>query len=184
MRFVFEHPWPVSIAILIVAVFLGWTALQEGFRGRLIISLAMVVAAAAALAAGILVDTPREHARAVTRGFIAAVVRGDVDAAAALLSPHAVIIDDWEGIPANDKAAMVMRLRSLHRQYDLVANTTLRLEVAERDMDAVVEVSLLTRIGSIGSVPSRWRLTLAPEDDGQWRIRTLDAIMVAGRPYQ
>ncbi|MDP6601598.1 MAG: hypothetical protein QGH76_04810 [Phycisphaerales bacterium] len=184
MRFIFEHPWPVAVALAAAAIILGWSGLREGLSRRLYAGGIAAALAAAALALGLAIDTPSEHARRVTSRFIASAVAGDIPSATRELAPSAVILDDWEGRSSTDRDEIQSRLQHLHRQYEIGANTVMRLEPMERPQDVLVELSLLTRVGGIGTVPSRWRLTIAEDAGGEWKIFIIDAIEVAGRSFR
>ena len=55
----------------------------------------------------------------------------------------------------------------------------------ERGAEGVlIEVSLLSRVAVIGTVPSTWRLIVSPLDDGVWKITSIDTVEIMARLYR
>ena len=184
MRFVLEHPWASGFILGSVSYVLVWTGLREGKSLRCKTGLVVFVFAIAAVAIGTFIDTPREHARRVVLGFVEAVKQNDTRSIRQYVFPSVVFVDDFKGECKGTVAGVIQSVQKLHEDYPPTSNTILRFEVLERETDAMVELSMLTRVTHIGSVPNRWRLFVAPNDQGEWQISTIDAVEIAFRSYR
>ncbi|MDP6542281.1 MAG: hypothetical protein QF444_00680 [Phycisphaerales bacterium] len=184
MRFILEHPWASGCILGSISIALVWTGLRDGKATRIKIGIAMVAFAVAAVFTGTLIDTPREHAHRVVYGFIKAVKQNDARSVRQFVSPSVEFVDDFKGKIKGGAKGVVLGVKNLHEEYPPTSNTILRFEVIERVQDVIVELSMMTRVTHIGSVPNRWRLFISEDEHGLWRITTIDAIEIAFRSYR
>lgn len=181
MRLIFEHPLPVSLAIAAIGIVCLWRGLREGLFRSVIIGSFFILVAIIAYILGVLTVTPTEHAKTVIYGFIDAVVQGDITSSMSFLADDVILVDTWNGKLSSGSVAVGENILELHRRHTLRFNTVLRFVPIERDYDVLVELSLITRISGIGTVPSRWRLVVSPSTENEWSIQSIDAIEIAGR---
>ena len=184
MRFVIEHPWASGCILGSISFALIWTGLREGKLRRIKFGLVTVVLAFAAMIIGNLFSTPRENATRVVRSFIYAVIQNSISEVSNLVSPDVIVVDNLRGKLDGTRAGVVKGVQYLHKEFPPTSNTIMRIEVFEREHDALVEVSMMTRITGVGSVPHRWRLIVTPDSQEVWRITTIDVVEVAFRSYR
>jgi len=184
VRFVIEHPWASGCILSSISIALIWTGLRDGKLNRIKYGFVVVIFAIAAMIIGNIFSTPRENATRVTNKFIEAVLDNNISSVRQLVSPTVVVVDDLGGKLQDKISGVVEGVTYLHKQFPPTSNTILRLEVFEREHDALVEVSMMTRITGIGSVPHRWRLIVRPNAEEVWQITTIDVVEVAFRSYR
>jgi len=184
MRLIFEHPWSVSLSIAIIGSGLLWVGFREGVNRRIAIGFVLWIVACIVCVLGLLIDTPTEHAKNIVYEFVRDVEVGDIARLLHVLTEDVTLIDNWSGKPVYGSLAAGEQIAKLHNRYTLTFNSILRSDVFERESDVLVELSLLSRIAEIGTIPSRWRLLLKGSDNGLWRIYSIDAIEIAGRSFR
>ena len=184
MRFVLEHPWATGCILGSVSYALIWNGLRDDRTTRVKIGLVLAAITVAAVMIGTILDTPREHASRIVRGFIEAVKENDIASVRQYVTPSVVFVDDFKGKVNGGVAGVIQGVTYLHEEYPPTSNTILRFEVIERVHDVLVEVSMMTRVTHIGSVPNRWRLFVSQNEQGTWQISTIDAIEIAFRSYR
>jgi ketosteroid isomerase-like protein len=184
MRFIFEHPWISSLSIGVVAVGLMWVGLRDGkklfFRsGTLLFCLAVL-----AWLVGSAIETPTEHAKRLIDSLVQAVEQKDLPAIAPILSKDVILVDTWKDFTNQGIQTVQNSVEELHSRHSFSFNTMLRFQPVERPDDVLVEVSFLSRVSGIGTVPSRWRILVKPNASGVWKIYSIDAIEIMGRSYR
>ena len=184
MRFVIEHPWASGCILGSISIALIWTGLRDGKLRRVKFGLVTIVLAIGAMIIGNLFSTPRENASRVVRTFIHAVIQNNISEVSTLVSPDVIVVDNLHGKLDGSQSGVVKGVQYLHKEFPPTSNTILRFEVFEREYDALVEVSMLTRISGLGSTPNRWRLIVTPNEEEVWRITTIDVVEVAFRSYR
>src|SRR5678815_193441 len=88
-RYVLENPWPLGLGLLLIAAWLAWSGFREGLKSRQQYAAIAGVFGIAVLVIGHFVVTSGEHAKALTRSLVEAVVRNDSVAALAMFSNDA-----------------------------------------------------------------------------------------------
>ncbi|MBC8202444.1 MAG: hypothetical protein H8E91_01295 [Planctomycetes bacterium] len=184
MRFVIEHPWASGCILSSISFALIWTGLRDGKSMRVKFGLATITLAIAAMIIGNIYSTPREHASRVVHGFIDAVMENNISGVRNLVAPNVIVVDDLGGKLQGKIAGVLEGVRYLHDQFPPTSNTILRFEVFEREHDVIVEISMMTRISHIGSIPNRWHLIVTPTVEDVWQITTIDVVEVAFRSYR
>src|SRR4051812_34787296 len=91
-RYLFENPWPIAIALVLVGLIAGWTGMRDGIINRMRLAAAMIGLALLAIFAGYMVTTPGEHGRIVTESLVKAFVVGDVVSVDSLLAKEATLV--------------------------------------------------------------------------------------------
>lgn len=182
VRHVLEQPWPLALLLLVAGAVIGWTALRDGRLARLRVAGPVVASGAAVLLAGLLVTTPGEHARAVTRAFVDAVVQEDIVAAGAMLTEDAKLHVGAPTNPGFDADAIVAGLVRLVDRFTIEDNRIAHLDAFTESPDAgVVHMACFTDVGS-GFGRTRWHLRVRRDAaDGSWRICNLTWISLNDR---
>lgn len=184
MRFILEHPWLASTVVVAVAFALLWTGARDGKQLRCKVGLIVFVFAIAVFVTGTLVVTPTEHAKRVIEALVTAVEDEDIPAAIQVLSQQVVLVDTWNDIDDSGIERVKASIARLHNRHSLSYNTIMRFQPVEREHDVIVELSLLSRVSGIGTVPSRWRILVMPDEQGVWKIYSIDAIEIMGRSFR
>lgn len=184
MRFIVEHPWASGCILGSISFVFIWTGIRDGKTLRIQIGFVVVLLAISAMIIGDIFSTPREHATRVVQSFIKAVMQQNIQDVRNLVSPNVIVVDDLGGRLQGTAHGVVQAVNYLHDKYPPIRNTILRFEVFERQKDAIVEISMISRITSIGSVPHQWRLIVTPNDHDTWLITTIDVVEVAFRSYR
>ena len=184
MRFILEHPWISSLSIMVFAVGLLWSGLQGGQQWRIKVGLFIGFLSLLACTLGLVFDTPTEHAKRLVDALVRAVEHNDPIGARLLVSDDVLMVDSWKGMPNKGVESVEASIQLLHEKHELQFNTILRFQPIERLDDVLVELSLLSRVSGIGTVPSRWRILVTPTEDGIWKIYSIDAIEIMGRSYR
>jgi hypothetical protein len=184
MRFILEHPWLSSFMITAISFALVWTGLRDGKLLRSKVGGVVFLVAVGACVLGLVVDTPTEHAKRVVYSFVKAVEEGNTTSVPSMLHRDVILVDQWKGISETGIEGVIASVHKLHQKHTLSYNTILRFQPVERTNDVLVELSLLSRVSGIGTVPSRWRLLIMPNDLGDWTIYSIDAIEIMGRSYR
>lgn len=181
-RYVLENPYPLVIALALIAAVLVWIGLRDGRTKLLKVAAAIGVAAAAVLFTGLSVTTSGEHGERVTRKFVAAVVENDLQSAMGLLSPDASLAISSPQNPGRNIDFIRDRFIDLGRRYPIESNRITSLRgYSERPDRAVVHLACRTAAGGFGPTPSRWILHVQRDDDGQWHIRQITAISIGAQ---
>ncbi len=184
MRFVLEHPWLASISISAIAFALVWTGLRDGVPTRTKIGIGVFCIAVVACLLGIFITTPTEHAKRVVFTFVEGVEENDVPKALSVLHHKVRLVDWWDEISNKGIQGIRESINKLHTERPLSFNVVLKLHPVEREDDVLVDLSLLSRVARIGTVPSRWKLLLMPDEQGIWKIYSIDAIEIMGKSYR
>ena len=175
MRFVIEHPLASACILSSISFALIWTGLRDEKLIRIKFGVVIFILAISAM---------RENASNVVHAFIDAVVDNNIFKIRKLVSPNVIVVDDLEGKLQGNISGVINGVAYLHEQFPPTSNTILRFEVFEREHDAIVEVSMMSRITRIGSVPHRWHFIVTPNADETWQITTIDVVEVAFRSYR
>ena len=184
MRFVIEHPLASGCILSSISFALIWTGLRDEKLIRIKFGVVIFILAISAMVIGIVFSTTRENASNVVHDFIDAVVDNNISKIRKLVSPNVIVVDDLEGRLEGNISGVINGVAYLHKQFPPTSNTILRFEVFEREHDAIVEVSMMSRITRIGSVPHRWHFIVTPNADETWQITTIDVVEVAFRSYR
>ncbi|MDP7005976.1 MAG: hypothetical protein QF718_07190 [Phycisphaerales bacterium] len=183
MRLIFEHPWISSFLVLSIGFGFFWAGLRDGLVRHVKIGVFVMCVSGVILITGILVVTPTEHAQTAISGFVEAVADGNESSALTYLTDDVIIVDDWKQVNASGRAAVKESIKELHRRHSITYNSIIRFQPIERDVDVLVELTILSRVSGIGTVPSRWRI-LVKDDGPTWRIYSIDAIEIMGRSFR
>lgn len=182
IRYVLENPYPLTIALALIALALGWLGLTDNRRPLIAIAVICALVAAGVLITGMTVTTSGEHARRITRQFVNAVVANDLNTAMALMTPDASLAVGSPQNPGRDRQFIHGRLADLSQRYPIQSNTITTLRSYSQPNDAaIVHLACRTSAGGYGPTPSQWVLHIHRDADGQWRIRRLTAISIALR---
>ncbi len=184
MRFILEHPWLAFIMLASISFALSWTGLRDGKTLRVKVGGVVFLVAIVVCVSGLAIDTPTEHAKRVVYAFVKAVEEEDIPSALKEVHSEVVLVENWKGISDTGVEGVKASITKLHSKYPIKFNTILRFQPVERSDDVLVELSLLSRVSGIGTVPSRWRLLVMPDDQGVWKIYSIDAVEIMGRSYR
>ncbi|MFZ9879999.1 MAG: hypothetical protein ACO3QC_01170 [Phycisphaerales bacterium] len=189
-EWIFENPWPLALSLGAAAAVLGWLwisgAIPSSASRRRVSAAAvgLLGLAGAAIAAGSLVITPGEHARAIAERLVGHAERAETDAAVALFTPKAVLNYGIREAPGSRIEDIRSALESLERVNAIESNPITRLRF--RTLDATtgeVELSCSTVVarGFGGAVPTDWILRVR-DVDGRWLIDRITFENLFGRP--
>ncbi len=184
MRFFFEHPWLSSLPVAAAAIALLWTGLREGKTFRSKVGVLLFCVAIVTCIVGLTIDTPTEHAKRIISSFVKAVEKEDIPRASMFLTQDVLMVDTWKDIPNQGIESVQESIAEFYARHSFSFNTVLRFQPVERKEDVLVEISLLSRISGIGTVPSRWRILVKPNEIGVWKIYSIDAVEIMGRSYR
>ncbi len=184
MRFILEHPWLASISIAAIAFALTWTGLRDGLGTRVKIGLVVFGVSICSLIVGLLIDTPTEHAKGAVYTFVQGVEDENISAVFSVVHQDVILVDHWDAISSNGIQGVQESIKQLHEKHPLSFNTILRFQAVEREEDVLVELSMLSRVSRIGTVPSVWRILVMPNEQGTWKIYSIDAIEIMGKSYR
>jgi hypothetical protein len=184
VRFIIEHPWASGCILSSISFALIWTGLRDGKLIRVKFGLVAIIFAIAVMIIGNIYATPRENASKVVHALIEAVMNNDIPEVQKLVARDVIVVDDLGGKLKGKISGVVQGITYLHEQFPPTSNTMLRFEVFEREQDVIVEISMMSRISRIGSVPHRWHLIVAPNAQEVWQITTIDVVEVAFRSYR
>ena len=179
---ILDNPWPLAIMMLLAAIGLFLLAVQRDDRRLLKVALSGGAAGLLVLAIGLMVETAGESARLETRRFVQAAVDGRVDDMLDTLDEEAtlhVARVENPGFPRSNLENALDGLRSRHR---IEENSITVLDSAESPDGTVwIDLACMTQTNSTMSwVPSRWILEWQRSDAGDWRIRSITAMKIAG----
>lgn|GEM_PF-3429506 len=184
MRLILEHHWITASVVGSIGFAFVWVGLRESLVTRFKIGVATLVLAILLFLIGLFVVTPTEHAKYIVRGFVDAVAAGKTSQVLSYVNKEVILVDDWKGESFSGHAGIRKCLDTLYSKYGISYNTILRTEIFERENDVLLELFLFSRVKGIGSVPSRWRILVHEQSNGQWLIYSIDAIEIAGRSYR
>ena len=183
-RYIFENPWPGVIVLLIVAIAFGYTGLQRGEMGKVRIAGVGLLLGIVLYVTSALITTPGEHARAVTRSFVSAVVQSDMTTAFGLLSPNAAMAFGAPSNPGMDVNFLQSQLMQLQGAYRIDQNTITQLNAyTDGPNRGIVHLGCLTTLeaGWGGPNRSRWVLAIEQQPDDTWKITRITAVEINGR---
>ena len=184
MRLLFEHHWLVSTVLASVAFALSWKGLRTGQLWYLRFGLGVLIVALIAFVIGVLVHTPTEHADDLVSALVVAVEKNDSVALTEILAPDVLVVDQWKTVDSKGLAGAIDGMHEFHKRHTLQFNTLMRFLPTECADEVQVEISLLSRVSGVGTVPSRWRIIVAPNAAGEWRIISIDVLEILGRLYR
>lgn len=175
-RFVLEDPWIAALVLLAVAigVFLAFSRVGQRRQGT-IAALTALLAAAAVLVAGTLVETPRERMMDSARRLVDAVARGDAQDADRELDDHAILTLFLfpDGIE-KDRILAEVAARFTSGPYTVKEHRVIDVQ-ASRDGSNVGRVQIKVRV-----VPRdqptpffSWWLLDFQEHEGAWRVAAI-----------
>jgi ketosteroid isomerase-like protein len=181
-RYVLENPWPLGIGLLLVAAWLAWSGFREGLKSRQQYAAVFGLFGIAVLVIGHYVVTSGEHAKALTRSLVDAVVSHDSVGALSMFTNDAVFT---VGSPNNPGYGIDMIRDLLDRvapRYPIESNTITMLRGYPEDSDlATVHLACLSTVSGYPSV-SQWVLQVRRQHDGSWKITRLTCVSINDRP--
>jgi len=179
----FENPWPLSIAVAVVGVVVAWRGLTGGQRPLLLGGLVGILLALGAVLIGRSVRTPGEHAAEVARALVAHAEDARTDDAMALFTADAVLNYGKRENPGVSIDDIRSALKSLEGRYRIDSNRIRRLEIRTLD-DATgeVELSCTTSLARLDTgVPTDWILRVRKRGD-RWLIDRITFETLYGKP--
>lgn len=179
----FENPWPLSIAVAVVGVVVAWRGLTGGQRPLLLGGLVGILLALGAVLIGRSVRTPGEHAAEVARALVAHAEGARTDDAMALFTADAVLNYGKRENPGVSIDDIRSALKSLEGRYRIDSNRIRRLEIRTLD-DATgeVELSCTTSLARLDTgVPTDWILRVRKRGD-RWLIDRITFETLYGKP--
>ncbi|MBX3354580.1 MAG: hypothetical protein KF724_02655 [Phycisphaeraceae bacterium] len=181
-RYLLENPWPAVIILAVAAVALLRFAIDREDRRLLLGAAGCVAAGVVIFITATLVTTPAEHARRVANELIEAAETANLNAMRALFEEDASIHFGSLTSIGLEWRIIDQGIESLGRQHRIESNSVTRLRAGPVTGGAVAEFGCITTTASsFGPVPSTWLIEVVPGADGQWRIRRLAAVAIAGR---
>lgn len=183
----FESPWTAVVGVLAVGLAAAWVVNRAG-QGRRAVLVALVSASLAGglVASASLVITDRETVIARTREAVAAVARGDADAAERILHPSVALT-----LPGNrtdlTKADIVERVRTDMNGRFAVRDRAARLSALRATLDGAGVARTQARIGAVHEATgfpatTWWIFGWRRGEDGVWRLSSLEMQQLDGAP--
>lgn len=181
-QYILENPWPASLALLGMAAALTWLGLREGLANRLKLAAVFAVVGGAILATGLIVTTPAEHGRSVTRQFVDAVGEQRITQAEAMLAGDAMLGLESPTSPGYSRDVLVGAIRRLDGRYTLDWHQITTLDAyTQRDDRAEVHLTVLAQPSGTRAVRSRWVIHVSEQPDGRWLIDRITCISINDR---
>lgn len=177
-RYVLENPWPLTLALVIAAVAVGYSALVQGHLKRLPAALLLMAASIGISLSGLLIHTSGEQAERVTRQFVDAVAEGDTTLALGLLTPDATLAFDSPRNPGYDLTFIKSRLTKLTGEYTIDSNRITRLEGYVETSDRGLAFLTCWTEAGYGPVRSQWVIRVSEQTDGSWLISRLTCLRI------
>lgn len=183
VRYLMENPWPLGLFLILLALVLAVVWNNRG-GGKI------ALAAGVALALGVLVfllasivTTPGEHARALVRGMVAHAVAGDADPIIEVLAPDATLHLQSLKHPGRGLEDLEDSIRSLEDSNRITHNTITKLRAWTTSSEsALVFLGCRTTTeSSWGPVPSTWVFQIERSARGNWRVKRIAFVSLAGR---
>jgi len=183
-RFVLENPWPVGIALLVIAVLVVWRSLYEGQWRRVAVGLGLGLLGLIVIAIGWFVVTASEHGKQVTREFVEAVVAEDLVGADALLVPNTIVHLGSTRNIGHDLDRIRDGLSMLADRYSISSNSITHLRGYTESGDrATIHLACWTEVqAGYAPTPSQWVLVIERQPDGTWKITRITCLTIATRP--
>ncbi|MBI1189452.1 MAG: DUF4440 domain-containing protein [Tepidisphaera sp.] len=183
-HYTLESPLAI-VLVLMVAAGVCWVVLRPSRRRvGTIASLSLALAGLGLLAAAHFIDTPREQVTASVSQLVDAVASADTRRADALLAPGAAIYDFERSSPVS-KDEILSRISSdfaRGARYELDDHAVLVVQVAF-DSPTAAKTQVKVRVSSKawgGPYFSWWRMDLARDGAGPWRITGIQPLVVPG----
>jgi hypothetical protein len=187
-QYVLENPWPGGVLLVLIGLGLLWSGLREGLGARVKWGGGLALAGVSLLLVGLLVVTPGERAKAVTRQLIDDVVAnhsGQV-AAASLFADSAAMSFTSPNNPGFDVQFIMERLDRLAMRYSIDSNTITMLRGYTESSDSgVVHLGCATSVAQQpGYAVTQWVLRVQKQPDGAWKITRLTWVSLNGQKPQ
>jgi len=179
----FERPALVgaSLATLALVAFVLFNRREQAKVGALVAA-GLLLLAGAGVAAGVLVETPRERVRALTRSLVEATGRADRAAVAGLLDAQVDLLMGGRRVPGDGRAMLLGALERLEGRYALQEAVVLETQVS---LDADRRARTQTHIRAVpdGGGPSLswWLLNWRQNAEGEWKATRIDGLLINGR---
>jgi|TARA_B100000959_G_scaffold153883_1_gene161374 hypothetical protein len=167
-----------------IALALSWKGFREEKREYVWLGLAGFVLAILVFLTSIIITTPTEHADELVTALVKSVEENNSETLALILDPNVEIVDQWKNIETEGISGAIDGMNEFHKRHKLRFNISTRFIAVERESDVRVDISMLSRVSGIGTVPSRWRIIVAPNAEGIWRIVSVDVLEILGRSYR
>ncbi len=184
----FENPVPIAVLMAVIAAILAWRSRAGGGRRELAAAGVCALLGLAAIGAARLVTTPGEHARTVVEDLVALAEEAEVQRAAALFAPNAVLNYGRRENSGVSIDAIRTALNSLAASNRIESNRITRLRFTTvDDRTGEVELSCSTSTArSLTAVPTDWIIRvrrIGPDADaaGAWRIDRITFERVFGQ---
>lgn len=177
---------PLALALVLFAVAgVCWVVLRPARRrAGTIASLLLALTGAGLVGAAHFVDTPREQVTGAVSRLVDAIASADTRQADALLAPNAAIYDFERSSPVS-KDEILGRISSDFSpgaRYELDDHAVLAVQVAF-DSPTAAKTQVKVRVTSKswgGPYFSWWRMDLARDASGPWRITGIQPLVVPG----
>lgn len=177
-----ESPWSLVLAALIAAI-VAWRVLSARHPRRARTACAgFVLFGVGVVILSRVVETPRERLARATRTLVAAVAEADLEGVRSAMTPDAALY--WwlnpDGLPLDGVLARVERDFSERGAYRVKEHAILELQsFIEGEGRGRVQVKVRVTSQAEG-VPliSWWRLDYVRGDDGRWRVRGLQPLVI------
>lgn len=184
-RWVLEQPLPLAVACIVAGLAVAWTLRDRGDVRRGVIGGSLLVLfGAGVLAAGFLIETPREHLQKLTSEFVKRVFAADGDWTGAHLSDSLVVASGGEEYRNLGKEQLVASIRNFAMFRTREWSEKSRGSAMDGTEIGRTESTLKVTAGYIGNqmLPSTWEFTWRRSPDDQWQISRLECISMWGSP--
>ena len=180
-RYVLENPWPLGIALVLLAIVLAWVAVRQGRSSTYAVAAAAILLGIIVLSVGTAITTPGEHGKRITTMLVDKVVENDLtEAAAALFDDSATLSFGSPNNPGLDIEYIRSMIDSVPA-YKIHSNTIRMLDgFSESSDSAIVHLGCFTET-DFGYAPTTWILRVERQDDGQWLITKVTWMTINNR---
>lgn len=174
-----------AILMLLALAGLCWVFVRPARRrAGSLAAVGLGLSALSLAAAAHFIDTPRERVQHALVGLVDAIATGDTRRADALLAPAAAIYD-FEGASPITKVAILDRVRTDFGpggKYELSDHAVLEAQIA-LNSPTLATTQIKVRVSSKvwgGVYISWWRMDLARDAAGAWRVSGIQPVALPG----
>lgn len=184
-RWVLEQPIPVAAICVLAgaAVFVALVRRGQTRRGLLGCTV-LTIMGLGALAAGYLIETPRETLSRLTSRFVSSVFAADADWAGEHLADSLVVASAGTVYLSLGKKELVDSIRNFEMFRTREWSAKIRGASIDGESVGRTQSTIKVAAGFIGNLtlPSTWEFTWRRGPDGKWTISRLECISMWGQP--
>lgn len=184
-RWVLEQPLPVAAVCGVLGIAVGLMLARRGEHRRgMVAGIVLVLAGAAVLAAGALVETTRERLSATTAELVRCAFAADAERAETLIADSLVVASAGDAFESLSKDDLVGAIRGFEAFG--TEEWSHRPRGASIDGEGIGRTQSTIRVKAVylgnQTMPSTWEFTWKRQPDGRWLLTRLECVSMWGQP--